>query len=58
MKKHIFGILGFIILIVMFLYLQMFFIMYNIKIKDLTNDGVMLTIFGQDFVYEYNNENF
>ncbi len=55
MKKHIFGILGFIILIVMFLYLQMFFIMYNIKIKDLTNEGVMLTIFGQDFVYEYDN---
>lgn len=58
MKKHIFGILGFIILIIMFLYLQMFFIMYNIKIKHLTDYGVMLTVFGQDFVYEYNNDNF
>lgn len=54
MRKHIFGILGFIILIFMFLYLQMFFIMYNIKIKHLTNSGVMLSVFGQDFVYEYN----
>lgn len=58
MKKNIFKFLIVIILIFMFLYLQMFFIMYNIKIKYITNGGVMLTVFGQDFVYEYNTTDF
>lgn len=53
MKNNIFKILMFIIFIITFLYLQMYFIMYNIQIKNVTNGGVMLSIFGQDFVYEY-----
>lgn len=56
MKKNIFEFLIFIIFIFMFLFLQMYFIMYNIKIKNVTNGGIMLSVFGQDFVYEYIEE--
>ena len=56
MKKNIFKVLSFILLIMAFLIMQTYFIMYNIQVKSVTDGGIMLSIFGQDFVYEYNVE--
>jgi hypothetical protein len=56
MKNRIFEFLGIIILIFGLLYLNMFTIMYNIKVKSVENGGLMLSIFGQDFCYEYTVE--
>ena len=52
-KKIILEILSFILIIGALLYLNMFMIMYNIQIKSTTDSGIMLSIFGQDFYYEY-----
>ena len=52
--KYLGSILVFCVLLFMLLYIQMFYIMYHIEITEVTDGGVMLTIFGQDFVYEYN----
>ena len=52
-KKIIFEFLSFILIIGALLYLNMFMIMYNIQIKSTTDSGIMLSIFGQDFYYEY-----
>lgn len=53
MKKNIFNILTFLILIFALLYINMFFIMYNIKVKNVENGTLVLEIFNNDFVYEY-----
>ena len=53
MKKIIFEFLSFVFIIGALLYLNMFMIMYNIQVKSVTDTGVMLSIFGQDFCYEY-----
>lgn len=53
MKKIILEILSFILIIGALLYLNMFMIMYNIQVKNATDTGVMLSVFGQDFYYEY-----
>ena len=53
MKKIIFEFLSFILIIGALLYLNMFMIMYNIKINSVTDTGIMLSVFGQDFYYEY-----
>ena len=53
MKKIILEILSFILIIGALLYLNMFMIMYNIQVKSVTDTGVMLSVFGQDFCYEY-----
>ena len=53
MKKIIFEILSFILIIGALLYLNMFMIMYNIKVNNVTDTGIMLSVFGQDFYYEY-----
>ena len=53
MKKIIFEFLSFVFIIGALLYLNMFMIMYNIQIKSTTDSGIMLSIFGQDFYYEY-----
>lgn len=53
MKKNIFNILTFLILIFALLYINMFFIMYNIKVKNVENETLILEIFNNDFVYEY-----
>ena len=53
MKKIIFEFLGFVFIIGALLYLNMFMIMYNIQVKSVTDTGVMLSVFGQDFCYEY-----
>lgn len=53
MKKNIFNILTFLILIFALLYINMFFIMYNIKVKNVENGTLILEIFNNDFVYEY-----
>ena len=52
-KKIILEILSFILIIGALLYLNMFMIMYNIQVKNATDTGVMLSVFGQDFYYEY-----
>ena len=52
-KKIILEILSFILIIGALLYLNMFMIMYNIQIKSTTDSGIMLSVFGQDFYYEY-----
>lgn len=52
-KKIILEILSFILIIGALLYLNMFMIMYNIQIKSATDTGVMLSVFGQGFYYEY-----
>jgi hypothetical protein len=56
MKNRIFEFLGFIFIIIALLYINMFFIMYNVKVKDVENGGLILSIFGQDFCYEYDVE--
>lgn len=56
MKNRIFSVIGFIFLIIAFLIIQAYFIMYNIQVKSVTDGGIMLSVFGQDFVYEYNIE--
>ena len=53
MKKIIFEFLSFVFIIGALLYLNMFMIMYNIQVKSVTDTGVMLSVFGQDFYYEY-----
>ena len=53
MKKIIFEFLSFILIIGALLYLNMFMIMYNIKVNSVTDTCVMLSVFGQDFCYEY-----
>lgn len=53
MKKIIFEFLGFIFIIGALLYLNMFMIMYNVKVNSATDTGIMLSVFGQDFYYEY-----
>ena len=53
MKKIIFEFLSLILIIGALLYLNMFMIMYNIKINSVTDTGIMLSVFGQDFCYEY-----
>ena len=53
MKKIIFEFLSFIFIIGALLYLNMFMIMYNIQVKSATDTGIMLSVFGQDFYYEY-----
>ena len=53
MKKIIFEFLSFIFIIGALLYLNMFMIMYNIQVKSVTDTGIMLSVFGQDFCYEY-----
>lgn len=53
MKKIIFEFLSFIFIIGALLYLNMFMIMYNIKVNNVTDTGIMLSVFGQDFYYEY-----
>ena len=52
-KKIILEILSFILIIGALLYLNMFMIMYNIQVKSVTDTVVMLSVFGQDFYYEY-----
>ena len=52
-KRIILEILSFILIIGALLYLNMFMIMYNIQVKSVTDTGVMLSVFGQDFYYEY-----
>ena len=52
-KKIIFEFLSFILIIGALLYLNMFMIMYNIQVKSATDTGIMLSVFGQDFYYEY-----
>ena len=52
-KKIILGILSFIFIIGALLYLNMFMIMYNVKVNNVTDTGIMLSVFGQDFCYEY-----
>lgn len=52
-KKIILEILSFIFIIGALLYLNMFMIMYNIKVNNVTDTGIMLSVFGQDFYYEY-----
>lgn len=56
MKNKIFRILGIILILGSLLYLNLFMIMYNIKVTSATDTGVMLSVFGQDFYYEYNVE--
>ena len=53
MKKIIFELLSFILILGALLYLNMFMIMYNVKVNNVTDTGIMLSIFGQDFYYEY-----
>lgn len=53
MKKNILNIITFIILIFALLYVNMYFIMYNIKVKNVDNGTLILEIFNNDFVYEY-----
>lgn len=53
MKKMIFEFLSFIFIIGALLYLNMFMIMYNVKVNNVTDTGIMLSVFGQDFYYEY-----
>lgn len=53
MKKIILEFLSFILIIGALLYLNMFMIMYNIQVKSATDTGIMLSVFGQDFYYEY-----
>ena len=53
MKKIIFEFLSFVFIIGALLYLNMFMIMYNIQVKSATDTGIMLSVFGQDFYYEY-----
>ena len=53
MKKIIFEFLSFIFIIGALLYLNMFMIMYNIQVKSATDTDIMLSVFGQDFYYEY-----
>lgn len=53
MKKAIFRILSFMLIIGALLYLNMFMIMYNVKVNNVTDTGIMLSVFGQDFYYEY-----
>ena len=53
MKKIIFEFLRFVFIIGALLYLNMFMIMYNIQVKSATDTGIMLSVFGQDFYYEY-----
>lgn len=53
MKNKIFEILIFILLVFTLLYLNMFMIMYNVKVKGATDSGIMLSVFGQDFYYDY-----
>lgn len=53
MKKAIFKILSFMLIIGALLYLNMFMIMYNIQVKSATDTGIMLSVFGQDFYYDY-----
>ena len=53
MKKIIFENLSYILIIGALLYLDMFMIMYNVKVNNVTDTGIMLSIFGQDFCYEY-----
>ncbi len=53
MKKIIFEFLSFILIIGTLLYLNMFMIMYNVKVNNVTDTGIMLSVFGQDFYYEY-----
>lgn len=55
MKSNILKVLKYIILIFVFLYLQIFVIMYNVKVISVTEYGIMLSVFGQNFVYEYDN---
>ena len=52
-KKIIFEFLSFILIIGALLYLNMFMIMYNVKVNNVTDTGIMLSVFGQDFCYEY-----
>lgn len=52
-KKIILEFLSFILVIGALLYLNMFMIMYNIQVKSVTDTGIMLSVFGQDFYYEY-----
>ena len=52
-KKMIFEFLSFIFIIGALLYLNMFMIMYNVKVNNVTDTGIMLSVFGQDFYYEY-----
>ena len=52
-KKIIFEFLSFILIIGALLYLNMFMIMYNVKVNNVTDTGIMLSVFGQDFYYEY-----
>ena len=56
MKSKIIKLLGIILIICSLLYINVFIIMYNIQVKSAINGGVMLSIFGQDFYYEYNVE--
>ena len=53
MKKIIFEFLSFIFIIGALLYLNMFMIMYNIQVKSASDTDIMLSVFGQDFYYEY-----
>lgn len=56
MKSKIIKLLGIILIVCSLLYINVFVIMYNIQVKSAINGGVMLSIFGQDFYYEYNVE--
>ena len=58
MKKIIFEFLSFILIIGALLYLNMFMIMYNVKVNNVTDTGIMLSVFGQDFYYEYEKKFF
>ena len=57
-KKIILEVLSFILIIGALLYLNMFMIMYNIQVKSATDTDIMLSVFGQDFYYEYEKEFF
>ena len=53
MKKIIFEFLSFVFIIGALLYLNMFMIMYNVKVNSATDTGIILSVFRQDFYYEY-----
>ena len=53
MKKIIFEFLSFILIIGALLYLNIFMIMCNVKVNSVTDTGIMLSVFRQNFYYEY-----
>lgn len=54
MEHKFLNFLTWAFLIFAFLFLFLYNTMYNIKVTDVTDYGVQLTIYGQNFVYEYN----